>query len=409
MNKYIKTLRGPYLLSMALIGILCLNSQQTIVAQGQVDNEVTLTTIIKAHSKKFSLANGDFVGEGWTELLEQTQTHNNVLIGEDHFFNEIPLFVSKIVEQNTFDNFFCEIDPISAKLIEKQLRTASEETLSSFVQDYGSTFSFFALTPELELLKQIITADTRIFGTDQVVLMADRLICAALKEITTNPTAKEIYQTIETQSKVNFERFAAGEGDPHFFSASFSEQLEQLESLDLSETEQASIKAMKLSQQIYNDHNHRLRIQLMKHNILREIDRIQAGKNLYKYGAIHAGKGESLLGGYDIGNVVHNIAESQFESSLHIMIIGKNGMQGGSFKGDPSKALNTKKGPLSSLLPFFEEVQGEKDWYSFDTASILKAAKKQKIAIENKTLRILLSSYDYLVVIPKVSAASFAY
>lgn len=39
------------------------------------------------------------------------------------------------------------------------------------------------------------------------------------------------------------------------------------------------------------------------------MDYIFNGKNLYKYGVIYVGKGESLLGGFDIGNVVYNIVE----------------------------------------------------------------------------------------------------
>lgn len=409
MNKYIKTFSARRFIILYVIGALFCATHRSAAAQTSPVEETQLATVIKEHHKTFRLEQGTFVGDGWTELLEKTKTHNNVLIGEDHFFNEIPLFVSKIAEENTFDNFFCEIDPISAELIEKEVRTASDQALASFIQNYGSTFSFFALTPEFELLKQLIAADTRVFGTDQVVLMADRLISASLQEVSTSAPAKELYQTIETQSKTSFEEFAAGKGEPHFFTDNFSKQLEKLEALDLSDTEKAGIQAMKLSQKIYAERNHRLRIQLMKHNLMQKLDRIQMGKNLYKYGAIHAGKGESLLGGFDIGNVVHNIAEAQFESSLHIMIVGKNGMQGGSFKGDPSKKLNPEKGPLQSLMPFFDAVEGEEDWYVFDTSRILKAAKKQNIELESKTMRILLANYDYLVIIPKVSAASFVH
>ncbi len=409
MNKNMKTSSATYRFRLTLSGILCLALTTFLTAQSSSDKGITLTSLIKEHSKKFQCSAGRFVGEGWTAIIEETKKHKHVLIGEDHFFNEIPLFVSKIAEANSFDNFFCEIDPISAKLIEKQLKTASETALRSYIQKYGSTFSFFALSPEMEMLKQLVSADTKVFGTDQVVLMADRLISASLKEVTKSETARAIYQSIEEESKAKFEQLAAGKGEPYFFSDSFVDQLKTLESLNLSETEREGIKAMKLSQKIYMENNHRLRIQLMKHNLMQEMDHILNGKNLYKYGAIHAGKGESLLGGFDIGNVVHNIAESQFESSLHIMIVGKDGMQGGSFKGDPDKKLDPSKGPLKALQPFFEAVEGDKDWVVFNTARILRAAKRQKLQLENRTLRILVSNYDYLVIIPKVTAASFIY
>ncbi|NRB49302.1 MAG: hypothetical protein HRU41_16615 [Saprospiraceae bacterium] len=409
MNKNRKTLSANYLLTLTLSGIFFFAFTPILPAQRTANQEITLAALIKEHSKKFQYSAGRFVGEGWTEIREESKKSKHVLIGEDHFFNEIPLFVSKIAEANSFDNFFCEIDPISAKLIEKQLKTASETALRSYIEKYGSTFSFFALHPEMEMLKQLVAADTKVFGTDQVVLMADRLISASLEEVTKSESAREIYQFIEKESKLKFEQFTAGKGEPYFFTDSFTNQLQALDTLDLSDTEKVGIKAMKLSRKIYMENNHQLRIQLMKHNLMQEMDRILNGKNLYKYGAIHAGKGESLLGGFDIGNVVHNLAESQFESSLHIMIIGKDGMQGGSFKGDPAKKLDPNQGPLKALQPFFETVEGDKDWYVFNTAEILQAAKKQKLQLENRTLKTLVSNYDYLVIIPTVTAASFIY
>lgn len=62
---------------------------------------------------------GCFVGEGWIVIIEEMKKYKYVLIGEDYFFNEILFFVFKIVEVNFFDNFFCEIDFIFVKLIEK--------------------------------------------------------------------------------------------------------------------------------------------------------------------------------------------------------------------------------------------------------------------------------------------------
>ena len=41
---------------------------------------------------------------------------------------------------------------------------------------------------------------------------------------------------------------------------------------------------------------------------------------------MHLARGESFLTIYDIRNMVANIAESNFEESYHIMIIGEAGM-----------------------------------------------------------------------------------
>lgn len=46
-------------------------------------------------------------------------------------------------------------------------------------------------------------------------------------------------------------------------------------------------------------------------------------KNLFKYGANHMPKGESLMEIFDLGNLVANIEEANYRKSLHIMITGK--------------------------------------------------------------------------------------
>jgi hypothetical protein len=63
-------------------------------------------------------------------------------------------------------------------------------------------------------------------------------------------------------------------------------------------------------------------------------------------------KGEGLLGGYDIGNIMYNIADSKYKKSLHIMIVAKNGMQGSPFKDFPAQPLDPANGDLKALLPF---------------------------------------------------------
>ena len=44
-------------------------------------------------------------------------------------------------------------------------------------------------------------------------------------------------------------------------------------------------------------------------------------------------------------------------------------------------------------------MKGDKDWYVFDTARILRETKKHKLKIENRTLSVLIANYDYLVII----------
>ena len=143
----------------------------------------------------------------------------------------------------------------------------------------------------------------------------------------------------------------------------------------------------------------------MKNNILNNIELLNGEKNLFKYGAIHMSRSESLKGGYDIGNFVSNISDANFQSSLHILITGKGGFQGAPFKGmDAQKVDPLNDNDLKHLSHFFNSVKEDK-WHLFNTAQILEEVKANKIKIKDKVLLNTLLGFDYLIIIPEVSAA----
>ncbi|PKB43074.1 hypothetical protein AX016_1257 [Cellulophaga sp. RHA19] len=368
-------------------------------------SQQTLSEIIKKNTSTFHYQDNQFKGDGWEEILGQIKEHKNVLIGEDHFFNEIPLFISKATSQVKFDNFFCEIDPYSAKIIEQKIHTLNENELTQYVSDLSNnlSFSFYSMVPEFNMLKDLVQANTNIIGTDQIMLTADKLMAIKLLEITKNEVAKTIYEDIKKRSDEHFQLFINKKGGPYFFSEKFEQNLKKLETLKLSLEEKLIIKDLKLSREIYITQNHYLRIQLMKNNVFKNIELLKEHKNLFKYGAIHINKGESILGGYDIGNFVSNITDANFDSSLHVMIIGKNGTQGIPFSKEVQKIdLNSKD--LKHYSVFFENTEG-KEWHLFNTSKILKGVNSNKIKIDNKVLLKTLKGFDYIIVIPEVSAA----
>ncbi|PQJ22748.1 hypothetical protein [Tenacibaculum sp. SG-28] len=270
----------------------------------------------------------------------------------------------------------------------------------------SSTFSFYALSPEFNLIKGLVQTKTKIIGTDQIVLTADKLMATKLLEITNNNSAKEIYTKIKKSSTKYFNLFINGKGSPYFFTDEFAQDLKKLEGLKLNSEERSILENLKLSRKIYMTQNHHLRIQLMKSNILNNIDLLSGSKNLFKYGAIHMNKSESILGGYDIGNLIFNITDANFKSSLHIMIIVKKGIQGVPFKGMDTKNVNPLSKELKHYTQFFNIAKGD-NWVLFNTKEIMKEVKNNKIEIDDKVLRNTLIGFDYLIVIPEGSASKF--
>ncbi|RZL19864.1 MAG: hypothetical protein EOO96_25640, partial [Pedobacter sp.] len=314
-----------------------------------------ITVLAKKNQTSFIKENNHFKGLGWEKILDQAKKSSNVMIGEEHFTNEIPWFVSKIAEQIKFDNFFCEIDPFSAHIVEQKVKTLSPDALKKYTADYGNTFSFYAFEAEFDLLKQLIKNNTNILGTDQILLVADRLICNELMQTTKNKRAKEIYQVIRDQSKNHFAAFLKDQKNPFYlYTDDFEKNITELSTLVLSSKEKKIIEALKLTVKIYKSGSHHLRVQLMKNQLMENYNDWVNKKNLYKYGANHVSKGEGLLEIFDIGNLVNNIADSQFTNSLHIIIVGKSGLQASPFQGFPAEKIDEDACSLKSLKPFLK-------------------------------------------------------
>lgn len=369
--------------------------------------DALLTDVAKKNITTFSMSGKTFEGKGWDVLVNAIQSSDYVLIGEDHFTNEIPFFVSAISTKIKFDNFFCEIDPFSAKIIESKLKTLSENQLKQYEDELGTTFSFYALAPEFQLLKDFVKAKTAIYGTDQILLVADRLVCNELSQKTKNNRAKEIYKDIAENSRISFSRFLKErKGDFYLLTDNFQKQIMELLSLNLRKEKREIVLALQLTATIYKEQSHHLRIQLMKNNLMNVYQEWKDKKNLFKFGANHLPKGESLLKIYDLGNLVYNIADSQFKKSMHIMIVGKSGMQSSPFKGFEEQLVDENRESLKSLKPLFKAVSTD-DWHCFDLLPIRTAVEKGTIKVDDMELYRVIMGYDYVVIIPKVTAATF--
>ncbi|WP_179747348.1 hypothetical protein [Pedobacter xixiisoli] len=387
---------------IALTILTCLLNTLSIFAQDSL-----ITALAKNNQTTFTKDVNQLKGLGWDKIIEKAKGSSNVLIGEDHFTDEIPFFVSKIAEQIKFDNFFCEIDPFTAHIFEQKINTLSTDALKKYKADYGNTFSFYAFESEFNLLKQLVNGKTNIRGTDQILLVADRLICNELMQSTKNKRAKEIYESIRDQSKAHFSAFLKDQKKPFYLlTEDFGKKIDELTKLKLSSEENKIVAALKLTAEIYKSQNHHLRIQLMKNQLMADYNNWVGKKNLYKYGANHASKGESMLEIYDIGNLVNNVADSQFTNSLHIVIVGKSGMQASPFQGFPASKIDENEGFLRSLKPFFKLINGN-EWQCFDMAPIRRAIENGKIKITDIKLLRIIKGFDLLVVIPEVTASQF--
>ncbi len=331
--------------------------------------------------------NISFHGKEWDDLLDEIKKSNSVLLGETHFTNEIPYFTNAVVNEVKFDNYFLEVDPYSVDIIKTKIKLQSAEKLNSFVKEYSTNFSFLRYEPEFALLKSLVKRNTKIYGVEQISIFADQMIISSLKETSKNKKAIEIYEQMLHNSK----QLASKEGLEKYYilSEDCLQKIDLLLKSKLSDKERKQIEALKLSREIYTNRNHPLRIQLLKNILLNQMPDWKNKKNLFKFGAVHLPKGETILTKtdiYDIGNLISNIEDANFRKSLHIMLIGKG--------EDKSDDISFKS---------FLNVAKDDQWYCFDLRPLKKSILQNKLKVDDIYLSRVIKGYDYLIYIPEVT------
>jgi hypothetical protein len=369
------------------------------------------TALAGEHQLTMSDAGDGFSGPGWDFLEAQAVDAQYVLVGEDHFTNEIPRFVDALAETGTFENFYIEVDPYSTRIIENSIRELEASEREAFRAKYGDLYSFYALQPEYALLEKIVMGGARLLGSDQIVMYADRLIFQDWLARTDSPEARKIYRSIVANSKQHLDRFLEHPDQPDysqifFMTPAFSNQLDSLSALALSDEESRIVASMKRSVDIYRTQSHRKRVQLIKHQLMADYPLWAGKRTLFKYGANHLARGESFLTVHDIGNLVANIAEARYEKAFHVMVMGESGSQGAPFRGFPASAVEPDGFYTRHLRPFFSLTEGA-EWAVFDLVPLRRAYEKGELSIDDQNLIRSLKGYDALVLIPAVTPATF--
>ena len=367
--------------------------------------------LARQHQLSMSVSGKGFAGPGWEFLSRRVAEARYVLVGEDHFTNEIPLFVEAVAEVEPFEAFYIEVDPWSTRIIERSILQLETSERQAFRREYGDLYSFYALEPEYRLLKKLVEGGAALLGSDQVVMYADRLIFQDWLAKTDNERARAIYERVVTESRQHLEAFLEHPEEPkfseiYFMTPAFSADLESLSQLRLSDEEHAIIDAMQRSVDIYATLSHRKRVQLIKHHLMADYPRWIGKRTLFKYGANHLARGESFLTVEDIGNLVANLAEAHYQESFHVMILGESGAQASPFRGFPDSPVNPEGFYLKHLQPFFR-LTPEGNWSVFDLVPLRRALEKGELALDNTNLIRSLKGFDALVLIPAVTPARF--
>lgn len=372
-----------------------------------------VTKIASEHYQIINFENQKFSGDAIANLTKNIAQHRYVLIGEDHLNNEVLDFTNYITKNISFDNYIIETDQLTINMLKKAYQKNKE--YQSIVSQSNDKFSLLSFNRDRDLLNTFFETNKNVIGLDNVYFNSDSPLFQELINKTTNQEAKLKYEIMRKESNARWSKFktdtsqkplADGSNEPYLYSGAFNKSLAEIQKLKLSQYEYDVLNALSKSNTIYNLgseekglESHYLRISSIKEKLLENLDKIKGKRNLFKFGANHVGKDKSLFqNSFDLGNLVYNLADAEQEKSLHIAIIQKSG-RAGTFSSE-----STDAGDVAFLKPFYQLTNKENEWLLFDFTAINEAIRKQKVVIKSTGLKNLLNGYDYLIIIPKVTA-----
>lgn len=374
-----------------------------ILKSGVGQSTLNVDSLIQANATAFK-GGTQFSGPGWEQLLEKAKATNYVLIGEDHFLNEVPLFTRALAGNLDIDNYICEIDPWMLNVFEDKITGLSKEKLQRWISENKSGFSFFQKEKEFELLVDLVNQKINLIGTEQVGLMSTTILFQYLVD-TGSPANKARYTILRDSSAAINNIFFNDFSNPFFLSTDFfAQSVAKLDRTQMNTDEANLIDAMIKSAFIYKTGSHKNRIKLMQGNLLSNYPHpLKGKKNLFKFGANHSMKGESYLPVYDIGTTAHILAQAENQDSYHILILPRAGNQAGFLNGEHPVDLSEE--PYQSLKMFFDQASTT-DWTYVNLELIRSVVRKKNYRVESQFLEKTLKGYDGLVIIPFSTAAS---
>ncbi|CAN5566122.1 hypothetical protein BH09BAC4_BH09BAC4_49850 [soil metagenome] len=359
------------------------------------------TRLLNENTSSLQPGSRGFTGKGWDLIQSGVQQNQYVLIGEDHFMTEIPYFTEQVLKTSAFNTFALEVDPYVAQILNQKLAQKDTTSLMKWVSQTGASLSFYGLREEFQMLQAANRAHTTFIGLDQIAMISDPLLYEDLARTATSASSRKQYAAMAERARVAADKFTSDMSQPTYMqSATFDQDVAELEKGPLSAHEKEILEGIKLSARIYKTQSHALRVQLMKHQLMTAYESaIKNKKVLVKMGAMHCARGESYLRVYDCGNLLSNLADSEYKTTFHIAIFGKDGVQGSPFKSLPAQKLDPYSGDLKFIKPFFDATPKE-EWAVFNLLPIRKALQSQKLKIDDIDLRRTILGYDALVIFP---------
>ncbi|RSK24091.1 hypothetical protein [Hymenobacter metallilatus] len=389
-------------------------------AQAQISSDTTFQRLLRTHQYTLTQTGARLAGPGWDKLQQDIRQSTVVLLGEDHGTAQIPPFAQAVAAVLNPRLYVAEIDRYQAQDVS---RLAAQPGLpTAFSRRFPMALSFYSWVEEFELARSLQARGTALLGIEQAGFASTGRLLALLADQTSSKSARA-YVRRQAAAIQAHDRAVLVSGAYENITINHLRPalLDSLRRLMRSEPPAAQMLLQDLaaSAAIFRTNaaglpgGHQARINLMRRNLLRELQPYQLPQQalppmLFKFGAYHMGRGRSIWGDvYDVGNLMLNLAEVHDQKTLHIFIIGKQGTQvGGQHPEDFSKNVTHYSNADAAMVrPFMAATPNGTDWQVFDVRPLRRALLREGMAVGEQELQATILGFDYVVVIPETTAS----
>lgn len=369
-------------------------------------------------------------GAGGNLLMQEIAASRFVLIGETHLTREIPQFTAAICAAMKPDAYAVEASPLAARFVAGQLHDSHRiANMRAMLQRSPSNMAFLDIREENDLAASCAALSQnphfQLWGLDQEFLGAGGTLLDAMLDTKPGPrstVAIHVAQENE-QAAANAAR-SSGDLKQLYMLNIQDAELQQLSvairtdgtpetALLLSEfTESHHIYRLNLAGQPESNH---LRAEMLKQHLVADYLPFHGtepqGRVLFKFGAMHMGRGFDMLHQLNLGNTVAEIADVEGVRSLHIFVLGAAGISAS--QQGYGKPLHTEPFDLTTdqdigwLAPALSNILPASDHLGGTTLTLLDL---RKVRFRELSLapewEQLIYSYDLLILIPRVTPAT---
>ncbi|MEO1259093.1 MAG: hypothetical protein AAFZ15_09870 [Bacteroidota bacterium] len=387
---------------------------------------------LKSNVHFFQSKNNIPSGDGFDFLKEEAANSSFFLIGEDHGLREIPFFTGAFfnaVSPMGYQYFATETGPFTAEMIQSMAADENwEEVFGKHFKKYPLSIPFYYWQEETAMLRSIVKngggSPEMIWGLDQEFAASFRMYFKKLENEAQTEEARSIAQEYyEVAEKTFHESLAAKDPSKSLLAvirpddfkkmkAAFSGQPAALELI--SELEQ-SIEIYQLWFTGGGYESNCLRAEMMKRHFNKYYQaakkRGERPRVLFKFGANHIYRGPNGLNVFDIGNYISELASQEETASFHMYVIGRKGTQN---TWNPFSQREEDKRAVYDPADYLDKIDfgpalrasSETDWAVIDLRPLRKLLFNKRLKNLHKGMEKLIWSYDALLVIPEVHAAT---